>query len=70
MNLSFGTGVNNLSTRQIKESVIPLPPADEQVQIVKIVSSLFTICDRLESSLVDTDELSTKFARSMISAST
>lgn len=69
MSLSFGTGVNNLSTQQIKESLIPLPPSDEQIQIVKIVSGLFSICDRLESILVSSQEFSVKFARSVVSSS-
>jgi type I restriction enzyme S subunit len=69
MSLSFGTGVNNLSTQQIKESLIPLPPSDEQIQIVKIASDLFSICDSLESILVSSQEFSVKFAQSVISSS-
>jgi type I restriction enzyme S subunit len=69
MSLSFGTGVNNLSTQQIKKSLIPLPPAEEQIQIVSIVSDLFSICDRLELSLITCQEIADKFARSVTSSS-
>jgi len=69
MSLSFGTGVNNLSTQQIKNSLIPLPPAEEQIQIVRTVSDLFSICDRLEHSLMICEEISDKYARSATSGS-
>lgn len=69
MSLSFGTGVNNLSTQQIKNSLIPLPPAKEQIQIVRMVSDLFSICDRLELQLITCEKLSSKYARSVVSAS-
>ena len=69
MNLSFGTGVNNLSTQQIKDSLIPLPPNDEQGKIVDTVSALFSICDCLEMGIVDKQQISQQFARSIVSAS-
>lgn len=70
MSMSFGTGVNNLSTQQIKDSHIPLPPTDEQIQIVKIVSDLFAICEELQTNLINAQVLSTNFARSVVASST
>lgn len=69
MNLSFGTGVNNLSTQQIKDSLIPLPPDHEQRKIVETVSALFSICDSLETGIVNAQQISQKFVRSIVSAS-
>ncbi len=70
MSMSFGTGVNNLSTQQIKDSLIPLPPANEQIKIVRIVSDLFTLCDGLQTKLINAQALSYQLARSVVSAST
>lgn len=69
MSLSFGTGVNNLSTQQIKDSLIPLPPGDEQIKIVKTVSDLLSICDKLEYELGLAQGISEQFARSVVSVS-
>lgn len=69
MNLSFGTGVNNLSTQQIKDSLIPLPPDHEQRKIVETVSALFSICDSLETEILHAQQISQKFVRSIVSTS-
>lgn len=69
MSLSFGTGVNNLSTKQIKESVIPLPPRETQKEIVKVVGDMYRVCDNLEQAKGDSERLAEKFAQSVVSAS-
>jgi type I restriction enzyme S subunit len=68
MKLSFGTGVNNLSTRQIKETLIPFPSEIEQIEIVKVVEELFTICDKLETNLGMSLGYARSASRSAISA--
>jgi type I restriction enzyme S subunit len=68
MEVSFGTGVNNLSTKQIKESVFPIPPFEEQMRIVAKVEELMDLCDQLETGLMARSELAEKFARSVVSA--
>jgi type I restriction enzyme S subunit len=68
MRMSFGTGVNNLSTQQIKESLIPLPPASEQKLIVTKLNELFTICDQLEIDMHEMTLVGEEFARSLVSA--
>ena len=68
MEVSFGTGVNNLSTKQIKESVFPIPPLEEQKRIVAKVDQLMALCDQLESELKARGEVAEKFARSVVNA--
>jgi type I restriction enzyme S subunit len=68
MEISFGTGVNNLSTKQIKESIFPIPPPLEQARIVAKVDELMALCDQLESELKSRSEVAEKFARSVVSA--
>jgi len=68
MSLSFGTGVNNLSTRQIKDSLIPLPPRGMQIEIVKVVGEMYKICDKLETSLNSKRDLASLARKSAISA--
>jgi type I restriction enzyme S subunit len=68
MELSFGTGVNNLSTKQIKESLIPLPSEPDQVQIVKLVSDIHQQCDELESALTARNEFGVQARKSLINA--
>ena len=68
MEVSFGTGVNNLSTKQIKESVFPIPPLEEQMRIVAKVDQLMALCDQLESELKARGEVAEKFARSVVNA--
>ena len=69
MEVSFGTGVNNLSTKQIKESVFPIPPLEEQMRIVAKVEELMDLCDQIELGLIARSELAEKFARSVVNAS-
>lgn len=45
---SAGSAIPNLSTSQIKDIVIALPPLAEQHRIVKKVNELMTLCDKLE----------------------
>jgi type I restriction enzyme S subunit len=51
LSISFGTAIPNLSTQQINETVVPLPPLMEQHRIVAKVDKLMALCDRLEESL-------------------
>ena len=69
MSLSFGTGVNNLSTKQIKDSLLPLPPLEMQKEIVIVVGDMYKICDKLEQAKSDSERLAEKFAQSVVSTS-
>lgn len=68
MRLSFGTGVNNLSTRQIKDSLLPLPPRGMQSEIVKAVAEMYKTCDKLESGLNSKRNLASLARKSAINA--
>ena len=51
LSISLGTAIPNLSTKQINETAIPLPPLAEQHRIVAKVDALMALCDQLEASL-------------------
>ncbi|ARE85375.1 type-1 restriction enzyme EcoKI specificity protein [Roseovarius mucosus] len=51
LSISLGTAIPNLSTKQIYETAIPLPPLAEQHRIVARVDALMALCDQLEASL-------------------
>lgn len=45
---AFGGVIPNVSTREINESVMGLPPLEEQHRIVQKVDELMALCDRLQ----------------------
>jgi type I restriction enzyme S subunit len=67
LEMSAGSGIKNLSTKQIKDAELPLPPALEQKRIVSKVDELMSLCDQLENSLIKRDELAKKIAGSLAS---
>lgn len=48
--ISFGTAIPNLSSQQIYNTVIALPPLAEQHRIVAKVDELMALCDQLETA--------------------
>ncbi|NTV47020.1 MAG: restriction endonuclease subunit S [Chlorobiales bacterium] len=54
--ISSGSAIPNLSTEQINETVIPLPPLLEQRRIVEKVDQLMARCDALEKLRAERDE--------------
>jgi type I restriction enzyme S subunit len=50
LSISLGTAIPNLSTKQINETAIPLPPLAEQHRIVAKVDELMALCDQLEQA--------------------
>ena len=46
---SRGAAIPNLSTKQIKEILVPLPPLEEQKRIVAKVDELMALCDQLQT---------------------
>lgn len=49
------TTVDHLSTKQIEEAIVPLPPLAEQKRIIAKVDELMALCDRLEAQLKERD---------------
>ncbi len=50
LSISFGSAIPNLSSQQINDTVIPLPPLAEQHRIVAKVDELMALCDRLQAA--------------------
>ena len=48
---SWGQSQPNISQTYLKNMTFPLPPLEEQKQIVKKIESLFAICDKLEEQI-------------------
>ncbi|HFT9360735.1 TPA: restriction endonuclease subunit S [Shigella flexneri] len=46
--ISLGSAIPNISTAQINNIIIPIPPSDEQVKIITRVKLLISLCDQLE----------------------
>ncbi|MCP4221083.1 MAG: restriction endonuclease subunit S [bacterium] len=53
INSSVGTTMNNLNLRIVENIEIPLPPFEEQKEIVRQVEQLMALCDSLEKKLAD-----------------
>jgi len=51
---------------RIRSFPIPLPPLQEQKQIVKKIESLFKLCDRLEEQIKSSKESSEKLMQSVL----
>lgn len=49
--LAAGGAQPNLNMTKIKNTIIPLPPLEEQKEIVKKIEALFKICDELEAQI-------------------
>jgi type I restriction enzyme S subunit len=62
------TTVDHLSTKQINESLIPLPPYAEQKRIVAKVDELMTLCDELEATQNLRNSIRTSARKSAIDA--
>ena len=56
----------NLSMGNISNFLIPLPPLEEQKQIVSKVDELMKRCDRVEESLSKQEEIASAISASVI----
>lgn len=65
--LAAGGAQPNLNVGKIKETLIPLPPLEEQKRIVAKVDELMQMCDRLEESLRQNQQRLEAIAASAIS---
>lgn len=65
---SFATGtmVRHLRVSTVESLLVPVPPFDEQIAIVKKISKLIKLVDSIESKNQQIEKLSRKFASSAI----
>jgi len=54
--ISSGSAIPNLSTEQINEMLVPLPPLEEQHRIVAEIDRLMSRCDELEKLRTDRNQ--------------
>lgn len=59
-------GQDNISVTQSKNIKIPLPPLAEQQRIVKRVDKLMELCDQLEKSVIQNQEITEKLYQSAL----
>jgi type I restriction enzyme S subunit len=64
-----GAAQSNISQAVLKHLIIDLPPLSEQELITKRVIALMKLCDELDYSLRQSENLAEKFSRSVVSAS-
>jgi type I restriction enzyme, S subunit len=66
LKISLGMAIKNLSTKQINETLFPLPPLAEQKRIVAKVDELMGLCDRLEALEVERKERHAALSRAAL----
>ena len=61
-----GAVVQNIRADIVKKTILPLPPLQEQKQIVKKIESLFKICDELEEKIGESKKSSEMLMQSVL----
>jgi type I restriction enzyme S subunit len=64
-----GTAQPNLAAKSVLKFQIPLPKLPEQKSIVRQVGELMKLCEQLEQKIIQKEDITHKFARSVVSAS-
>jgi type I restriction enzyme S subunit len=70
LNKSFGSAIPNLSTEQVNEILIALPPLAEQHRIVAKVDELMALCDRLEAQHADAESAHARLVQALLDSLT
>ena len=65
-NLAEGGAQPNLNVGKIKNTLIPIPPFNEQKRIVSKVDKLMKLCDELETKLTQTQTESEKIINAAV----
>jgi type I restriction enzyme S subunit len=65
--MSSGVTIQHFSATAIRKLAFPLPPVEEQRRIVVKVNELMTMCDGLENSLLNRNELAKKISDALVS---
>jgi restriction endonuclease S subunit len=64
--IAVGTGVKHYRVGDVSELLIPLPPVDEQTEIVRRVETLFAFADRLEARLASANAATNRLTPSLL----
>jgi type I restriction enzyme S subunit len=64
-----GTAQPNLAAKSVLKFQVPLPKLPEQKSIVRQVGELMKLCEQLEQKIIQKEDITHKFARSVVSAS-
>lgn len=68
-NFDNGTAQPNLAAKNVLKFKLPLPPLNQQRNIVSRVGELIEICDQLEASMIEAEDIAHRFARSVVLSS-
>jgi type I restriction enzyme, S subunit len=63
-----GTTFKEVSGKQFASTPIPVPPLEIQKEIVQQIRSLLSLCEEIETRMSIRNELSTKFAQSIVAS--
>jgi type I restriction enzyme S subunit len=61
-----GLAQQNISQTILKHLIVPVPPINEQLQIIAKVDKLMALCDQLEAELIARNNLATRLAASVV----
>lgn len=67
---AIGMTVKHLRVGGVEDLMVPVPPKEEQDQIVVVVDALFALCDQLESQLSHERDTASKLAKASVEAIT
>ena len=62
----LGSGIQNLNVENVRRYKIPLPPIEEQAEIVRRVEALFALADRLEAQYLKAKAKVDKLTQSVL----
>lgn len=66
MNDSTGTSWKNINTEILNNTVVPLPPLEEQHRIVQRIEELFAICDRFKAQLEQREKVNERLVKGLV----
>ena len=61
-----GAVVKNIRADIVKKTMLPIPPFEEQKEIVKKVENLFAICDQLEEQITSSQTNAEQLMQSVL----
>lgn len=59
-------GINNINSKELASITVPLPPIEEQIEIVKTVTSFFDLSTKIEQEIENASTRINKLSRSIL----